>query len=459
MRELILHALAGAGDDYVEVRVERRRRTEITCRNGALENVDASETSGAMVRCLAGGGWGIAVASDLRRLDAKVAEARATARAVASRVRDRAELAPVAPVQDDVRASFVVDPRAVSLAEKQKLVVAYDGVLKKAGRRVAETAVAYTDTLAEITFANSEGAYIVEERPDLTLLLAAVGRGDAGLVQRAFESRGWAAGFEKARDREASAEAVARRADALLDAKPVTGGVYTVVADPILTGVFVHEAFGHLCEADFLVKNPNLLEILKPGRRFGREGLDVVDDGERPGVRGAAVYDDEGVRRRKVFLVKDGVMQGYLHNRETAARMGVAPTGNARAVSWRFEPIVRMRDTYVGAGSASFEEMLAGVERGIYACGSFGGQTELEQFTFSTAYAYEIVNGRVGDMLREVVISGNVFETLNNIDLVGRDLEAEGSSGGCGKSGQDMLGVTTGGPHVRFRNAVVGGRK
>ena len=185
--------------------------------------------------------------------------------------------------------------------------------------------------------------------------------------------------------------------------------------------------------------------------------LNVVEGGFIPGVRGNYPYDDEGVPRKKLYLIKGGVLRGFMHNRETAARMGAEPTGNARAISYQFEPIVRMRNTYIDQGDVLFEEMVRDIDYGIYACDAFGGQTELEQFTFSAGYAYEIVDGEIGEMLRDVVLTGNIFETLENIDAVGDDLILRGSSGGCGKGGQSPLPVSTGGPHVRIQQLAVGG--
>ena len=279
-----------------------------------------------------------------------------------------------------------------------------------------------------------------------------------GNVQLATESHGWAVGFEAVEGKEGLARAAAQRALDLLKAKPVTGGVYTTVLDHKLAGVFIHEAFGHQCEADFISKNPTLQEVLKPGRKFGVDELNVVEEGYLPGLRGNFKYDDEGTPRTKTYLIRDGVLEGFMHSRETAARMGVEPKGNARAISYRYEPIVRMRNTYIDQGTVPFDEMIKDVEYGIYACNAFGGQTELEQFTFSAGYAYEIVNGKVGEMLRDVVLTGNIFETLKNIDRIGDDLQIVSSSGGCGKGGQYPLATTVGSPHIRIQNLTIGGR-
>jgi TldD protein len=186
--------------------------------------------------------------------------------------------------------------------------------------------------------------------------------------------------------------------------------------------------------------------------------LNVIDDGYLPGVQGNSKYDDEGTLRRRTYLIRHGVLEGFMHSRETAARMGAQPTGNARAVAYTFAPIVRMRNTHIDNGPASFEQMLQGIDYGIYACDPVGGQTELEQFTFGSAASYEIINGQLGGLLRDVTLTGNVFETLNNIEMIGNDLTIQGSSGGCGKGEQFPLPLTTGSPHVRVRNLTVGGK-
>lgn len=458
MRDQIMRALEGSSADYAEIRVEQEWRAQVQFQRENLENLEASSELGGIVRCLVGGGWGIAVFNSLDQMEERVADACRIARTVSENTSDEVELASVEPVQDEVRVSLEKDPRSVTLEEKQALAREYNQIMLEHSDLIASTRAQYADSFKEITFANSNGTYIVEERPDVTLLLVATAREGERNIQTGYESMGWAAGFEAAEGRHEKARTAAQRALDLLEAKPVKGGTYTVILDQELAGVFIHEAFGHLCEADFIAKNPRLREVLRPGRTFGVPELSVVEDGYLPGKRGNVKYDDEGTPRQKIYLIRDGVLQGFMHSRETAARMGAEPTGNARAISYRFQPIVRMRNTYIDQGSVPFEEMLKGIDHGVYACGAFGGQTELEQFTFSAAYAYEIVDGQIGDMLRDVVLTGNIFETLKHIDLIGDDLIIRGSSGGCGKEGQSPLPITTGGPHVRIQDLTVGGR-
>ncbi|MBT3286523.1 MAG: TldD/PmbA family protein [Victivallales bacterium] len=193
------------------------------------------------------------------------------------------------------------------------------------------------------------------------------------------------------------------------------------------------------------------------GRTMGVKELNIVDDGSMPGRTGSLRYDDEGTRTGKTMLIENGVLAGHLHSRETAAKMGEKPTGNARAIARGHAPIVRMTNTYIDAGPLTRDELFAGVDDGIYCCGMIGGQTMMEMFTFSAAYGYRIHNGEIGELVRDIVLTGNVFETLHRMDGIADDLQMRESGGGCGKGGQSPLPVTFGGPHVRVRDVVVGG--
>jgi TldD protein len=259
-------------------------------------------------------------------------------------------------------------------------------------------------------------------------------------------------------DCEQLARTAAQRAVDLLSAEAVAGGQYPVVIDPVLAGVFVHEAFGHLSESDFVYENPKAREMMVLGRRFGQDLLTVFEDGSIPGLRGTHRYDDEGTPTRRNDLIRDGILVGRLHSRETAAKMGEQPTGNARAINYRHPPIVRMTNTAIEAGTTSFEEMIKGIKLGIYACDAYGGQTALENFSFSSGYAYMIRDGQIAEMVKDVILAGNLFTTLMNIDAIGNDFQWIHHAGGCGKGGQAPLPVAFGAPHVRIQDVVIGGK-
>ena len=170
------------------------------------------------------------------------------------------------------------------------------------------------------------------------------------------------------------------------------------------------------------------------------------------------MYDDEGVPAGQTYLIRQGKLVRRLHSRETAAKMGEAPTGNARAVSYEYPPIVRMSNTYIAPRAKTLEEMIDEIEEGLYVKGFRGGQTNLEMFTFSPEEGYIIKKGKLGKKFRDMNLTGNIFTTLSNIDAIGEDLVLFTGSGGCGKGSQYPLSVATGGPHLRIKDVVVGGR-
>jgi TldD protein len=250
---------------------------------------------------------------------------------------------------------------------------------------------------------------------------------------------------------------MSRHAVELLSAPQVKGGEYPVVLDPVLAGVFVHEAFGHLSEADFVYENERLHEIMTLDKKFGSEELNIIDDATITGLRGSYKYDDEGTPATKAYLIREGRLVGRLHSRETAAKMAEKPTGHARAISYHYPPIVRMANTYIEPRSVSFEDMIADIKEGVYAKNWYGGTTSMEMFTFSAGETYMIRNGKIAEAMRPVVLTGNVFTTLQNIDAIGSDLEMN-QGGGCGKGGQMPLPVSNGSPHIRIQHCLVGGK-
>jgi TldD protein len=322
---------------------------------------------------------------------------------------------------------------------------------------VQSSSVTYSDGNRRMIFANSEGSYLDQERIDVNMRLSAQARNGAE-VQQSGTSLGSLGDFEFVQTLHESAKETAEKAVALLKAPQVKGGEYTVVLDPILAGVFIHEAFGHLSEADHIYAEPRLQELMQVGRKFGGTHLNVKDGATvpRPTLRGSYMYDDEGVLGRETDLIRDGVLVGRLHSRETAAKLGETPTGNGRALNYRFAPIVRMTNTFIVPGTSSVDDLFADIEDGLYVKNWYGGMTSMEMFTFSAGEAYRIHNGKVEELLRPVMLSGNVFSTLNNIDAVANDLEMN-EGGGCGKAGQSPLPVSNGSPHIRIQQCLIGG--
>ena len=451
MRDELANALRGHNADYVEIRLEESQVTRIVYRGQRLEEIGRTTSLGGNARALVKGGWGFVSFNNVKGLRDKVELAVKQARLVG---KEDTKFSQTEPAVDIVTAETKKDPTTVPLASKKQMLDEYNGIILSTPK-IQTSNIGYHDSQRKITFANSEGSYIEQTKVDLSLRLTAIAAED-GQLQQIGLSLGSQGDFSAVESLQEQVREMAQRAVRLLSAPQAKGGEYTVVLDPILAGVFAHEAFGHLSEADHVYENKRLQDIMVLGRRFGGKHLNIVDGAAVPGLRGSYKYDDEGVPGTKTYLIREGVLENRLHSRETAAKMGEMPTGNARALNYRFPPIVRMTNTFIEPGSISFEDMLGDIKEGIYVKDWYGGTTSLEMFTFSAAEAYMIRSGKVAELLRPVVLSGNVFATLDNIDAIGNEL-AMNQGGGCGKGGQSPLPVSNGSPHIRIRRCLVGG--
>jgi TldD protein len=437
--------------DYIEIRLEESQSSHIIYRGRELESIDRATAVGGNVRALVKGGWGFVSFNDFEKLPGRVGQAVKQARFVG---REKSQLAEVAPVVDKVLAGVSQNPVTMPLSEKKQLLDEYNDIIWRTPK-IQTSTIHYGDGHKRIIFLNSSGTFIEQERMDIALRLTAIAAKD-GDVQQTGLSLGSRGDFNQVKGLHQPIAEMAQRAVELLSASQVKGGEYTVVLDPVLAGVFAHEAFGHLSESDFLYENERMRQIMVLGKEFGSTELNIIDSAAMPGLRGSYKYDDEGVPATKTYLIREGKLVGRLHSRETAAKMGEKPTGNARAINYRYPPIVRMTNTYIEPRPASFEDIIADIKEGVYAKNWYGGTTSMEMFTFSAGETYMIRNGQVAELLRPVVLTGNVFATLKNIDAIGNDLDMN-QGGGCGKGAQAPLPVSNGSPHIRMRHCLVGG--
>ncbi|MEM6614851.1 MAG: TldD/PmbA family protein, partial [Cyanobacteria bacterium P01_C01_bin.72] len=321
--------------------------------------------------------------------------------------------------------------------------------------------VSYGDSSQRVIIATSEGSVIEQSWCDLEMRFSATARQDDSL-QTGRETTGSRQGYEDLTKLDEQVIGAAQRAVDALSLPKIKGDIYTVVIDPILTGLFVHEAFGHLSEADMAYENPDLLEVMSMGKQFGSPELQIYD-GAAPLAsednyvhRGSYFYDDEGTPATTTQLIKDGVLVGRLHSRETAGKLGEAPTGNARCLDYHYSPIVRMTNTWIGRGKTPVKDLIENITDGVYARNWLGGMTNGEMFTFSAGEAWMIRHGKLAEQVKDVTLSGNVFKTLANIEAIGDDFTWD-ESGGCGKGGQSGLAVGCGGPSLRIKKVTIGG--
>lgn len=447
--------------DYLAVRVEESQGTEIFLRGlqgdsnpeNHIETLSEEVALGGQVRACYKGGWGFASFTKLSQLRDRVEEAVTAARLVGT---ERTELAPIPILTDICQLPLTgTDPRQIPLSEKKALCDRYTDILRSVDPRIATTSVRYSDSAQRVLIATSEGSFIDQSWVDLEMRFAATAR-NGETVQTGRETSGSRRAYEDMTQLGDRVRGAAERAVAALDLPAVRGDTYTVVIDPILTGLFVHEAFGHLSEADMAYENPDLLEVMTLGRRFGSKDLQIFDGAAPEGHRGSYFYDDEATPATTTQLIQDGVLVGRLHSRETAGRLGEQATGNARCLNYHHSPIVRMTNTWIGRGTTPVDRLFDGIEDGVYARNWLGGMTNGEMFTFSAGEAWMIRNGKLDRPVRDVTLSGNVFSTLADIEAIGDDFFWD-ESGGCGKGGQSGLPVGCGGPSLRIKNVVVGG--
>jgi len=443
----------GSQVDYLVIRLEEAEGTDILLRGDKVETLSEGISIGGQIRVCHRGGWGLSSFNQLATITERVEEAIAASKMVGD---EETQLAPVEAVQISCQVPFSgSDPCQIPLARKKELCDHYTEILKSVDDQITTTSVRYGDSVQRVILASSEGTLIEQSWMDLEMRFAATAR-NGDTVQTGRETTGSRKAYEDLIGLDEQVRSAASRAVAALSLPAVKGNTYSVVIDPILTGLFVHEAFGHLSEADMAYENPELLEVMSIGRRFGPKELQIFDGAALKGHRGSYFYDDEGTPATTTQLIKDGILVGRLHSRETAGRLGEAPTGNARCLNYHYAPIVRMTNTWIASGTTPVSDLFTDIKEGVYARNWLGGMTNGEMFTFSAAEAWMIRNGKIAEPVRDVTLSGNVFQTLADIEAIGDDFYWD-ESGGCGKGGQNGLPVGCGGPSLRIRDVVVGG--
>jgi len=451
LEDQISTALKNSKAQYVEIRIESTSSTSLRYRGRELDEINKASRMGGCVRALAGGGWGFASFNDLKNLKENVLTAVRNAQLVGG---NPITLMDVEPTIAKIRHEVKRDPTKISLADKTRLLNEYvEEIWSIPG--ISTSSIGYGDAFHHKIFANSEGTYIDHEKLDISIRLNAVAR-DGSEVQQSGISLGSAGDYSKVEHLHEHARNVAQRSIDLLKAPQVKGGEYTVVLEPVLAGVFIHEAFGHLSEADHIYEDPRMKEMMYMGRRFGGPHLNVVDGAAVPNLRGSYQFDDEGTPSSKTYLLKEGILVGRLHSRETAAKLNEKTTGNARAINPQFPPIVRMTNTYIENGTATPAEIIGDIKDGLYVSNWYGGMTSMEQFTFSAGEAFRIHNGKIKELCRPVMLTGNLFTTLESLDAIANDLDMN-QGGGCGKGGQMPLPVSNGSPHIRIQRCLIGG--
>ncbi|NJN76451.1 MAG: TldD/PmbA family protein [Synechococcaceae cyanobacterium RL_1_2] len=339
--------------DFLAIRLEKSVGTNIVLRGDRTETLTEGTSLGGQVRACHRGGWGFTSFNNIAALPQRIEDAIAAAKLIGE---EETILAEVAPVQTECVLPITgTNPRLVSIKAKKELCDRYNQILQGVSDRISTTSVSYGDLTQEVLLATSEGTMLLQSWADLEMRFSAVAR-DGNTIQTGRETIGSRKSYDDLLHLDQQVQSAADRAIKALTLPTVKGNTYPVVIDPILTGLFVHEAFGHLSEADMAYENPDLLEVMSFGRRFGPDNLQIFDGAAPEGHRGSYYYDDEGTPATTTQLIKDGVLVGRLHSRETAGKLGEQATGNARCLSYHYSPIVRMTNTWIGRGDTPAQE-------------------------------------------------------------------------------------------------------
>jgi TldD protein len=439
------------GGDLAEVYAEDRHGFAVTLDDGRVERPQDGRERGAGVRVLAGDATYYGYVDGLAEDDLmRVADS--VAQAVRGESRRPAELEAAAPPEVHPVATR---PESVEAARKADMLRACDERARAAGGEVAQVRVSYGETRRRVEVYNSDGRAASDDRTRVRLGAQVVARRD-GRVETGTDTRGGHAGWELvADDPEAVAETAAQRALTMLHAVDAPTGRLPVVVGNGFGGVLLHEAVGHGLEADAVQKRASVYAG-KLGDQVAEPFVTAYDDGSRTNEWGSDGIDDEGTPTNRTTVIEAGRLTSYLYDLIRARRDGVESTGNGRRESFRHTPVPRMTNTFFAPGDATPEDLIAGVERGLYAVSFGGGQVEpaTGDFVFGVSEGYLIEGGKVTAPVRGATLVGNGLEALRAIDGIAADLEI--ATGYCGKAGQTVpAGV--GQPHVRLRELTVGG--
>jgi TldD protein len=360
------------------------------------------------------------------------------------------------PWKMDGEVNVKVKPAGVDLEEKLEHVRRLYNDAVSCDKRIINTTVAYLDTTLERIFVNTEGSMLRQVVPRVSLFLLPIAR-EAGRMDYDYLSCGGTGGFELVEDlEEKTVRKTVNSSIDLLKASAPPSGHFTVILDPGMTGTFAHESFGHGCEADQIVRKRSYL-VPYFGKRMGFEKLNICDDGTLLRGNGSFLFDDEGVRSKKNYILRSGVLEGFLHERYSASLMNAEPTGNGRRESFLRKLFVRMTNTYVEPGDYDVEEMIEDVDNGVMLVHSVSGMEDplAGGMELKSKKGFVIEKGKVGRILSMLTLSEYVPDFIASIDAVGKKDQFDMERGTCGKGYEDYVPVGDGGVYIRAK-AVVG---
>jgi TldD protein len=442
---------------FLELRYHKRIANSFLVQKGRVDVASHTQVAGIGVRAYVNGFWGFSATSDLTReaLARAVDEAIKCATLLGSSLAPRQlpRLQPELMATQDYVGPGVDELLAMPIDAKLGHIIASEQELARSSSLIHTARCRYNEIIEEKIIVTSDGAdaALKVALPELTLSAIAEKNGQQISAQKgAGVAGGWQCLFNHP-CLEDHIHATSKLAIDLLDAKYPARGKKTAILDPAVVGLLCHEAIGHTVEADF-VKSGSIAKD-KIGATIASPLVTMYDSGSADVcgyATGTFPFDDEGVITKTATIIKEGVLSSYLHNRQSAEEFGVAPTGNARAWSYKDEPLIRMRNTYLAPGSRKLEEMIEEIDDGYLVEGAGSGQADSNgEFMFGCSHVWHIKKGKKRALLREATLSGIAFDVLKSVDAVSEEFRWDLGTGSCGK-GQPAK-VDAGGPFIRCK--------
>lgn len=455
LQKVISEALSKGGD-YADIFFEHTFSNNISLRDGEVNRASSNIDFGAGVRVVSGDQTGYAYVENTGIKD--LLKAAQTAASIGT-IPDR-KINPVEIKECHFHNYYKIQRSwlDVSVADKKTYVQQLNDRIFELDARVIKATVALNDSTSYILFFNSEGILTWDYRP-MSIMSGSCTMEQNGKIENGYCSRAYRKGFEFLNKEliETIAKEAVSQTSLMFEAIKPKGGEMPVVMGAGSSGILLHEAIGHTFEADFNRKNVSIFSD-QFGKKICASNINIVDDGTIESARGAINFDDEGVESQKTYIVKDGILESYLHDRISARHYGVDPTGNGRRQSFRYAPLPRMRVTYMEEGNTPEADMIASVKRGVYVDNFTNGQVQIGagDFTFFVKTGYLIEDGKLTQPIKDINIIGNGPQALADITMVGNNLKIDEGSWTCGKDGQGVP-VGQGLPSVLVSKLTVGG--
>ncbi len=454
--QVVLSTALKRGGDYADIFFEQSSNQSVGLKDGAVNSTFAGIDFGVGIRVLSGDQTGYAYVESVDVKD--LLRAAETASAIANQ--SNAHYQHVSPQEIKPKSHYRIQRSwdDVSLKERMPYVQQLNDLIFEQDERIEKVMVSLSDSITHVFFANSQGVRFRDIRPMVSLVAVCVMQQN-GVYENGRSARSFRMGFEFLTDaliREMADEAVKETA-ILYEAIKPKGGEMPVVLGAGGSGIFLHEAIGHAFEADFNRKGVSIFSD-KLNKPICQPFINVVDDATIDFNRGSVNIDDEGIVGQKTYLVKDGILHSFLHDRISAKHYGVDPTGNGRRESFRQPPLPRMRATYMENGPYTQQDLISTVKNGIFVDSFTNGQVQIGagDFTFFVKSGMMIENGKLTKPIRDINIIGNGPKALADITMVGNNYQMDNGTWTCGKDGQSCP-VTCGMPAALVRKLTVGG--